>query len=117
MTDVTGGDNGLYDFPEGTTCFADLADHMGFNRACILKSVLRWGEKNGTTLEYDLQKIIWYAERELWDAECTGGEVGENVREDFDNGWIRFGSSELEDWERPLDMSGMPGSQTTKEEE
>lgn len=65
MTDVTGSDNELYDFPPDTTCFADLADGMDFNRACILKSVLRWGAKNGTTLEYDLEKIIWYSEREL----------------------------------------------------
>lgn len=65
MTDVTGSDNTLYDFPPGTTCFADLADGMSFNRASILKSVLRWGEKDGTTLEYDLEKIAWYVKREL----------------------------------------------------
>lgn len=65
MTDVTGSDNTLYDFPPGTTCFADLADGMSFNRASILKSVLRWGEKDGTTLEYDLCKIQWYAGRQL----------------------------------------------------
>ena len=65
MTDVTGSDNQLYDFPPGTACFADLADGMSFNRASILKSVLRWGEKDGTEKEYDLAKIIWYANREM----------------------------------------------------
>ena len=62
---ISGSDNFLYDFPPGTSCFADLADRMTFNRASIIKSGLRWGEKDGTTLRYDLEKIIWYANREL----------------------------------------------------
>jgi len=68
----TGSDNPAYDFGDAR-CFADLADHMGFNRANILKSVLRWDEKN--SLEYELDKIAFYVGREV--SRLQGGGVTE----------------------------------------
>ena len=38
---------------------------MSFARGNIFKAVYRLGEKNGIDDEYDLNKIIYYAERML----------------------------------------------------
>lgn len=62
VTKVTGNDNQFYEF-DGATCFADLSDHMSFNQGNIMKAVLRWDNK--PDLRYNLEKIIYYAEREL----------------------------------------------------
>lgn len=59
---VTGDNNPYYEFNDAT-CMADLTDNMSFNRGCILKAVLRWDEKESK--EYNLQKIIYYARREM----------------------------------------------------
>lgn len=64
---LTGGSNDYYKLPEGATELADLieAKRMNFNVGNIFKAAYRLGEKQGNTLRYDLEKIIWFAEREL----------------------------------------------------
>ncbi len=56
-----------YQLPEDAEEIQDLIEHRGMNFAQgnIFKAIYRLGEKDGTTLRYDLNKIIWYAEREL----------------------------------------------------
>ena len=57
-----------YDFHEGVRCVQDLIEtnEMSWNQANILKAVVRWGCKGGSSsLEYDIEKIIWFANRAL----------------------------------------------------
>ncbi len=64
---ITGWSSAYYELPEGATELADLIDHkeMNFNVGNIFKAAYRLGNKHGTTAQYDLEKIIWYASREL----------------------------------------------------
>lgn len=54
-----------YDFPEGATTLNDIIEfkEMSFARGNIFKAAYRLGEKSGIDDEYDLNKIIYYAER------------------------------------------------------
>lgn len=56
-----------YDFPEGCSTLNDLIEHkeMSFAQGNIFKAAYRLGNKEGISLEYDLNKIIYYAERML----------------------------------------------------
>lgn len=56
-----------YDFPIGATTLNDLIEYkdMSFARGNIFKAAYRLGEKAGIEEEYDLNKIIYYAERLL----------------------------------------------------
>ena len=56
-----------YDFHEGVKCVQDLIEtnSMSWNQANILKASVRWGCKDGASKKYDLEKIIWFATREL----------------------------------------------------
>lgn len=56
-----------YDFPVGAVTLNDLIEfkQMSFARGNMFKAVYRLGEKNGVDDEYDLNKIIYYAERML----------------------------------------------------
>lgn len=62
-----GGSSDWYKLPEGATDLQDLIEHNNMNAAVsnIFKGSWRLGMKAGTTVEYDLNKIIWYANREL----------------------------------------------------
>ena len=53
-----------YDFPVGAVTLNDLIEYkeMSFARGNIFKAVYRLGEKDGINDEYDLNKIIYYAE-------------------------------------------------------
>jgi hypothetical protein len=64
---VTGWSSAYYELPEGATELADLIDYkeMNFNVGNVFKAAYRLGNKHGTTAQYDLEKIIWYASREL----------------------------------------------------
>ncbi len=72
-----------YDFHEGVKCVQDLieTEGMSWNQGNILKATVRWGCKDGSSKAYDLEKIIWFATRELQlmrgnprtDADATGG--------------------------------------------
>lgn len=67
-TDNNGGGNAnYYQLPEDAVEMQDLIEHRGMNFAQgnMFKAMYRLGEKEGTTMQYDLNKIIWYAEREL----------------------------------------------------
>jgi len=54
-----------YKLPTGAMELADLIDakDMCFNRANIFKACYRLGEKEGVDIEYDINKIIFFANR------------------------------------------------------
>lgn len=56
-----------YDFPIGAVTLNDIIEYkeMSFARGNIFKAAYRLGEKDGIDDEYDLNKIIYYAERML----------------------------------------------------
>lgn len=60
-----GGSSAYYHIPEDTTDLQDLieAKDMSFARANIFKACYRMGEKAGADVLYDINKIIWFAER------------------------------------------------------
>ncbi len=62
-----GGSTSYYDIPEGTKDLGDLVEYkdMNFNIGNIFKAAYRLGEKDGTDKKYDLNKIIYFAQREL----------------------------------------------------
>jgi hypothetical protein len=62
-----GWSTSYYEIPEGTKELQDLIEHKNMNFAVgnIFKAAYRLGDKEGTTREYDLNKIIFFAEREL----------------------------------------------------
>lgn len=80
MTNIK-GDGGStpsqYALPEGCSELQDLVEFKGMNFAIgnIFKAAYRMGSCNHADKEYDLKKIIWFAEREL--ALCRG----ENYKE------------------------------------
>lgn len=55
-----------YKIPENITELQDLIEekNMNFSRGEIFKAVYRWG-KTGKGLRHDLEKIIYFASREL----------------------------------------------------
>ena len=61
-----GGLTEYYEIPKGAEGLQDLIEHknMNFAVANIFKAAYRLGSKGNTTPEYDLNKIIWFAERE-----------------------------------------------------
>lgn len=62
-----GGPSEYYDFPEGSSTLNDLIEFkcMSFAQGNIFKAAYRLGNKDGITLEYDLRKIKYYADRML----------------------------------------------------
>ena len=64
---LTGGSSDYYKIPVGATDLLDLieAKNMSFGLGNIFKACYRLGEKSGTTRKYDLEKIIFFAQREL----------------------------------------------------
>lgn len=62
-----GADADYYKFPEGVTELQDLIEHkkMSFALGNIFKAAYRLGEKSGTSLRYDLEKIVFFALRML----------------------------------------------------
>jgi hypothetical protein len=62
-----GGPSSYYDFPDFWATWNDLADFKAerqwkehsFHLGNIGKALYRWGEKSGTTKEYDARKIIY----------------------------------------------------------
>ena len=55
-----------YELPEDASEIQDLIEHKNMNFAVgnIFKACYRLGEKAGQDNLYDLNKIIWFAERE-----------------------------------------------------
>lgn len=64
-TKSDGGSTDYYKVPAGTTDLIDLIEHkkMSFALGNIFKACYRLGEKEGNDLLYDLNKIIYFAER------------------------------------------------------
>ena len=64
---VTGSDNPHYDFDRPVSNLRELVDvldpNMSYKRYNMLKSIIRWEDK--PDLEYNLEKIIYHAEREM----------------------------------------------------
>jgi hypothetical protein len=60
-----GGSTSYYDFPAGFTTLMDIIEfkQMSFGRGNIFKAAMRLGAKDSATEMYDLNKIIWFAER------------------------------------------------------
>lgn len=54
-----------YEFPADAQELIDLIEHkaMGFNQGNIFKAAYRLGEKDGVSIIYDLNKIIYFANR------------------------------------------------------
>ena len=67
MIESDGWSTRYYEIPEGAKELQDLIEHkaMNFARGNIFKACYRLGEKSGTDAVYDLNKIIWYGQREL----------------------------------------------------
>jgi hypothetical protein len=63
---LTGWTSTYYQLPEGAKEIQDLIEckNMSFAVGNIFKAAYRLGAKEGTTEVYDLDKIIWYAQRE-----------------------------------------------------
>jgi hypothetical protein len=66
-TPLTGGSSSYYELPEDARELGDLIEHkrMNFNVGNIFKAAYRLGEKPGTDELYDLNKIIWFTNREI----------------------------------------------------
>lgn len=68
-----GGPSSYFDFPGDWTTFNDFIEYksrvqwlgFSFHLGNIGKAICRWGDKNGTTIEYDAKKIIYSAIRVL----------------------------------------------------
>jgi hypothetical protein len=68
-----GGPSSYFDFPASWTTFNDFIEHksehqwnkFSFHLGNIGKAICRWGDKNGTTEEYDAKKIIYSGVRIL----------------------------------------------------
>lgn len=56
-----------YELPDDAKEMQDLIEYrdMNFAMGNIFKACYRYGHKENTSKEYDLNKIIWYARREL----------------------------------------------------
>ena len=60
-----GGSSDYYKLPEGATELNDLIEHkrMPFALGNIFKACYRLGEKSGTDIEYDLNKMEYFIGR------------------------------------------------------
>lgn len=65
MNKNNGGDTDYYKLPEGAKTLNDLIEfkEMNFALGNVFKAAYRLGKKESTTQIYDLNKIIYYAER------------------------------------------------------
>lgn len=62
-----GGSTSYYQLPKDAKEIQDLVEfrNMNYSVANIFTSAYRLGQKDGVTDEYDLNKIVWFAQREL----------------------------------------------------
>jgi hypothetical protein len=62
---VTGGSSDYYKLPPGATDLMDLIEfrNMSFAEGNMFKAMYRLGSKDGTSRTYDIDKIIWFANR------------------------------------------------------
>lgn len=66
MDTFAGWSSDYYELPPDATELQDLIEHkqMNFSVGNIFKAAYRLGEKRGTDELYDLNKILWFAQRE-----------------------------------------------------
>lgn len=66
----------LYALPGDARELQDLIEHRNMNFAIgnVFKACYRLGLKRGVGAEYDLRKIIFFAERELRRVECINAQ-------------------------------------------
>lgn len=64
-TELSGADADYYKLPKDATDLMDLIEHrkMSFSEGNIFKAIWRLGSKPGTDRIYDLDKIIFFANR------------------------------------------------------
>jgi hypothetical protein len=68
-----GGPSNYFDFPASWTTFNDFIEYkseaqwgkFSFHLGNIGKALCRWGDKDGTSIEYDAKKIIYSGVRVL----------------------------------------------------
>lgn len=72
-----GGSTGYYTLPKWATELRHLIafKKMSFNVGNIFKAAYRLGEKSGTDLRYDLNKIIFFAQSELEELDRLEGKL------------------------------------------
>lgn len=65
--ELSGLDANYYKLPENASELQDLIEYRNMNFACgnIFKAVWRLGSKPGTSDIYDLEKVIFFANREI----------------------------------------------------
>ena len=66
LTNNNGGDTDYYKVPSGASMLQDLIEYknMSWNQANIFKAAYRLGDSH-SSVERDLNKIIWFANRML----------------------------------------------------
>jgi hypothetical protein len=76
MIKSDGGSTAYYDLPKDAKDIGDLIEYrdMSFNIGNVFKACYRLGEKEGVDDIYDLQKIIYFANRELKRAQSSKRE-------------------------------------------
>ena len=81
----TGLGNKYYELPEGAKELQDLIEYKDMNFALgnIFKAVYRLGQKPDNDRHYDLEKIIWFANREL--KRIKGNEADSNTLFSWNN--------------------------------
>jgi hypothetical protein len=72
-----GWSTSYYELPRDASELQDLIEHrqMNFSVGNIFKAAYRLGRKDGATTLYDLNKIRWYAEREIARLEAEKEEL------------------------------------------
>ena len=77
----TGGDTGYYNLESEWKCVQDIIECRGLNysQGNILKVAMTMnvGRHDGTTYQRDLEKVIWFANRELKRMEIQAKERAE----------------------------------------
>lgn len=71
-----GGSTDYYTIPDGASDLLDLIEHkkMSFSLGNIFKACYRLGEKGGTSRLYDINKILFFAERMKAEEEKKGSQ-------------------------------------------
>lgn len=64
---MNGGSSDYYELPKGARELQDLIEYRDMNFALgnIFKAIYRLGHKGGQDAIYDLNKVVWFAEREI----------------------------------------------------
>ena len=77
MIKSDGGSTNYYELPSWAKELQDLIEHknMSFALGNIFKACYRFGEKDGTNQLYDLNKIIFFANRMIKEIERNNDKI------------------------------------------